>query len=101
MIQRAASATEDALLRLAPEPTPSLQIDPNSVTPGPAGFIAIFLIGLVVVLLVIDMVRRVRRVNYRAEIQERLQTEKREQDAALEASEERDDRPDTRRNDSP
>lgn len=51
------------------------EFDPNSVTPGVLGFVATILVMAVVVLLVIDMVRRVRRNQYRAEIGERLDAE--------------------------
>jgi len=78
MIDRVALALSQAVSPAA-QPTPS-GVDENLVTPGPAGFIIIFLIGVVVVLLIIDMVRRIRRVNYRAEIQERLEAEKRARD---------------------
>jgi hypothetical protein len=49
--------------------------DPNSVTPGVIGFLATFAIIAVVVLLATDMVRRVRRTQYRAEVNERLDAE--------------------------
>lgn len=49
--------------------------DPNSVTPGVYGFVATFLVIVVVVLLAIDMVRRVRRTQYRAEVNQRLDAE--------------------------
>nr|WP_244857991.1 hypothetical protein [Agromyces archimandritae] len=45
------------------------------MTPGVVGFIVTFLIAIVVVLLIIDMVRRIRRTNYRAEVRERLAAE--------------------------
>ena len=51
------------------------QFDPNSVTPGVIGFIATFVVIALVVLLVMDMVRRVRRTQYRAEVNERLDAE--------------------------
>lgn len=51
------------------------EFDPNDVTPGVVGFIATILIMLAVLLLVIDMVRRIRRVNYRAEARERIAAE--------------------------
>jgi large-conductance mechanosensitive channel len=51
------------------------QFDPNSVTPGVIGFVATFVIIALVVLLVTDMVRRVRRTQYRAEVNERLDAE--------------------------
>lgn len=65
----------DAVWRLASTPTPSLDIDANDVTPGPAGFFIVALLAAVVFLLIFDMVRRIRRVNYRSEINERLQAE--------------------------
>ena len=55
--------------------TPSPEFDPNTVTPGPEGFVAIALVAVGAVLLALDMARRVRRNTYRAEIQERLQAE--------------------------
>jgi hypothetical protein len=49
--------------------------DPDSVTPGVVGFIVTFGVAAVTLLLVIDMVRRVRRVNYRAQVREELAAE--------------------------
>lgn len=49
--------------------------DPNSVTPGVIGFLATFVVIVIVVLLATDMVRRVRRTQYRAEVNERLDAE--------------------------
>ena len=51
------------------------EVDPNSVTPGPIGFAAIFLVAAATVLLGFDMVRRIRRTTYRAQIKERLEAE--------------------------
>jgi hypothetical protein len=51
------------------------EIDPNIVTPGVWGFVVTFGIVVLVVLLVIDMVRRTRRVTYRAAINEQLDAE--------------------------
>jgi hypothetical protein len=67
-----------AIVRLAatPTPTPQPNFDENSVTPGWFGFLAIFLIACAVVLLCIDLVRRVRRVRYRGEIREQLEAER-------------------------
>lgn len=50
-------------------------IDPQLVSPGPVGFIAIALVGLVTVLLLVDMVRRMRKVNMRADINAKLDAE--------------------------
>ncbi|MGO4690898.1 hypothetical protein [Glaciibacter sp. 2TAF33] len=57
-------------LILATTPPPD-----DTVTPGPVGFLAIFFVAIAVVLLGLDMVRRIRRTTYRAEIQERLKNE--------------------------
>ena len=48
--------------------------DPNKVyySPGIIGFVAVFLMMLAATFLILDMVRRVRRVRYRTEIQEKL-----------------------------
>ena len=51
---------------------PAIEVDPNSVTPGVIGFIMTFGVMIVVLLLVLDMVRRVRRVRYRQEIADKL-----------------------------
>ncbi|BDZ55868.1 hypothetical protein [Agromyces marinus] len=51
------------------------EFDPNDVTPGVIGFLVTILVMGGVLLLVLDMVRRIRRVNYRAEAQERLAAE--------------------------
>ncbi|WP_309127892.1 hypothetical protein [Microbacterium sp.] len=58
-----------------PVPTPSMTVDPESVTPGFAGFAMIALIVVVVALLIWDMNRRIRRVRYRAEVREQLDAE--------------------------
>ncbi|WP_353810458.1 hypothetical protein [Agromyces sp. SYSU T00194] len=64
------SAVAVLLVRTAEE-----EFDPNSVTPGPLGFIAIFVVMIAVILLAMDMVRRIRRTTYRDEIRERLEAE--------------------------
>lgn len=56
-----------------PEPTPTF--DPKDVTPGPGGFFAIFLITVLGILLIIDMARRVRKVGYRAQVQDEMEAE--------------------------
>jgi hypothetical protein len=56
-----------------PETPPGF--DPNTVTPGVAGFIAIALVAIASILLLVDMSRRIRRVRYRGEIRERLEAE--------------------------
>jgi hypothetical protein len=60
-----------------PNPTPGTPegFDPNVVTPGVWGFVITFGIVVAVVLLIVDMVRRTRRVNYRAAVNEQLDAE--------------------------
>ncbi|MDL5486211.1 hypothetical protein [Microbacterium wangruii] len=63
-------------------PTPVSTVDPELVTPGPWGFGAIALITVAVILLVWDMLRRVRRGRYRAEVREELDAQERDADGA-------------------
>lgn len=58
-----------------PMPTPTMTVDPESVTPGFAGFAVVVLIVIVVVLLIWDMNRRIRRVRYREEVRAELDAE--------------------------
>ena len=62
-------------LILAEELIPPIEVDPVLVTPGAVGFFATFLMAAGAVFLIFDMVRRVRRVRYRAEISEWLDRE--------------------------
>lgn len=50
-------------------------INPDLVTPGVVGFVATLLVAIVTVFLVWDMVRRIRRQRYRAEIEAKLDAE--------------------------
>jgi Ni/Fe-hydrogenase subunit HybB-like protein len=65
-----------AIVILASTPTPQPNFNENSVTPTWVGFAATFGVAAIVVLLCIDMVRRVRRVRYRGEIREQLEAER-------------------------
>jgi len=56
-------------------PTPTADPATTFYSPGTVGFLAVAFITLAAVLIVVDMVRRVRRVRYRAEIQEKLAAE--------------------------
>ncbi|WP_243073537.1 hypothetical protein [Microbacterium sp. SS28] len=56
-------------------PTPTPAVDPELVTPGPWGFVAIAFLALAVVLLVWDMMRRIRRARIRSEVDEMLDAE--------------------------
>ncbi|HET8779183.1 MAG TPA: hypothetical protein VFM66_03855 [Agromyces sp.] len=73
MIAAAAPLVHAALVRAEDE-----EFDPNLVTPGVWGFVLTFAVMVVVVLLILDMVRRIRRVNYRAEVRAQLEAEARD-----------------------
>jgi len=64
-----------ALLAASPSPTPSVDPANTFYSPGTVGFIATFGMALGATLLIFDLVRRVRRVRYRAEIQAKLDAE--------------------------
>ena len=59
----------------APSPVPTSGVDADLVTPGVWGFVITFLLVVAVVLLIIDMTRRIRRVTYRAQVKEQLEGE--------------------------
>ncbi|MDQ0757190.1 hypothetical protein [Arthrobacter sp. B3I4] len=68
----------------APAPSPSLRpgLDPSQVTPGLLGFLLTAFIVVLTALLIVDMVRRIRRVRYRAQVEEeRAAAEEAERDA--------------------
>ncbi|MEC5190323.1 MULTISPECIES: hypothetical protein [unclassified Arthrobacter] len=56
----------------APAPSPSLRegLTQDQVTPGLLGFLLTAFIVVLTALLIVDMVRRVRRVRYRAQVEE-------------------------------
>ncbi|WP_349897876.1 hypothetical protein [Parafrigoribacterium soli] len=60
----------------AATPTPNPDFDPTTVTPTWVGFAVTFLVAVATVLLIMDMVRRVRRVRYRSEVLEKLEAER-------------------------
>jgi hypothetical protein len=61
---------------MAATPVPDPNFDTNTVTPTWVGFLVTFLIAVATVLLITDMVRRIRRVRYREEIREKLDAER-------------------------
>ena len=65
-----------------PSPAPTSGVPDDLVTPGVWGFVITFLLVVAVVLLIVDMVRRIRRVTYRAQVQEQLAAEKLAAEAA-------------------
>lgn len=59
-----------------PSPTPSAPtFDPNLVTPGVIGFAVTALLAVAVIFLVLDMTRRIRRVQYRQEARAKIAEE--------------------------
>ena len=83
----------DVLLTVALAATPDPDFDPNTVTPGVVGFLVFFLIALATLLLCLDVVRRIRRTTYRAEIKARLDAEVAARDADPSAPTTPSDRP--------
>lgn len=64
-----------AILAASPSPSPTTDPANTFYSPGTIGFIATFGMALGATLLIFDLVRRVRRVRYRAEIQAKLDAE--------------------------
>jgi hypothetical protein len=64
-----------AILAATPTPTPTVDPAETFYSPGTIGFLLTFFVAGSAVLLIFDMVRRVRRVRYRAEIQDKLAAE--------------------------
>ena len=62
-------------LTASPVPTPTPGFDEDLVTPGIWGFVLTIGVIIAVILLIIDMVRRIRRVTYRAQVREQLEKE--------------------------
>ena len=58
-----------------PPTPPAFEGNADLVTPGVVGFIVTFGIAAVTVLLILDMVRRIRRVRYRAAVQDDIASE--------------------------
>ena len=78
------------ILASSPAPSPSLRpgLSEDQVTPGLLGFLLTAFIVVLTALLIVDMVRRIRRVRYRAQVEE-------ERMATAEAADiARDDAPD-------
>jgi hypothetical protein len=94
MLHEIAAAVSIAIVGAAesptPTPTPTPAVNPDLVTPGVVGFVATAFVAIAVILLVWDMMRRIRRGRVRADIREELDAE--EQAArAVEATETDDD----------
>lgn len=61
---------------------PQPNFNEDTVTPGWVGFAATFVVAVLIILLCFDLVRRIRRVRYRAEIREQLEAEGSENERA-------------------
>ena len=59
-------------------------IDPQLVSPGAVGFFATILVAGLTLVLLLDMVRRMRKVNMRADIKAKLDAEEAAEDSASE-----------------
>jgi hypothetical protein len=66
----------------SPTPYPGYSGNPDLITPGVWGFIAILVVAIVTIFLLIDMTRRIRRSRYREEVRLKLE----EEQAAAEAA---------------
>jgi len=69
-----------------PSPFPDYTGNPNLITPGVWGFIAILLVAVATILLLLDMNRRIRRSRYREEVRIKLEEEQAEADRVAEAA---------------
>lgn len=58
-----------------------IDINPDDVTPGVIGFVFTAVFAVAVILLGLDMYRRVRRMQYRAEVHEEIEAELAAQEA--------------------
>ena len=58
-----------------PSPSPTSNVPEDAVTPGVWGFVTIAAIAVAVILLILDMIRRLRKVNYRAQIRAQIEAE--------------------------
>ena len=64
-----------ALLAATPSPTPSVDPANTFYSPGTIGFVATFLVAAGAIVIILDMVRRIRRVRYRGEVTAKLEAE--------------------------
>ena len=74
--------TSAAAATPSPTPFPDYTGDPNLITPGVWGFIAIFVVAVATVFLILDMTRRIRRSRYREEVRIKLEAEQAAADEA-------------------
>jgi hypothetical protein len=70
----------------SPTPFPDYTGNPDLITPGVWGFVAIFLVALVTIFLIWDMNRRIRRSRYREEARLKIEAEQLESELEAEAA---------------
>jgi hypothetical protein len=75
-------------------PNPSASVDPANTfySPGIIGFLGTFILVIGALAIIWDMVRRIRRINYRAQIKERIAAEQAEYEAKSSGSAEKPQR---------
>lgn len=79
VVLEAAVGLQARLAALPFQPTPP---DEEDITPGVVGFVVTFLIAVAALLLILDMSRRIRRTNQRAQVREQLEAELRDAELA-------------------
>ena len=72
-----------SLLTTAARIAEEAEFDPDTVSPGVAGFIAFAALGIGIILLGSNLVGRLRRNSYRAEVREQIEQELAAQNGAL------------------
>lgn len=72
-----------SLLTTAARIAEEAEFDPDTVSPGVAGFIAFAALGIGIILLGFNLVGRLRRNSYRAEVREQIEQELAAQNGAL------------------
>ncbi|WP_200332489.1 hypothetical protein [Leucobacter sp. L43] len=72
-----------SLLATAVRIAEETEFDPDTVSPGVAGFIAFAALGIGIIALGFNMVRRLRRNSYRAEVREQIEQELAEQNGTV------------------
>ncbi|MGW9021317.1 hypothetical protein ACWGOE_07535 [Leucobacter chromiiresistens] len=72
-----------SLLTAAARIAEEAEFDPDTVSPGVAGFIAFAALGIGIILLGFNLVRRLRRNSYRAEVREQIEQELAAQNGAV------------------
>lgn len=69
----------EALMMAAPSPSDGRELNSVTVSPGLPGFFAMFVLAVAIVLLLVDMARRVRRVQAKGRVEERMAARSAEQ----------------------